>query len=156
MWKSIQITLERRADEWGRVAILVGLVSIPFTIVLSSTAFSGIPIYAAGVIAGYYYAIRPLDSTQLPDSARAGATAGVAGTLPLILWELPDSTHDIVPDTIDFLWYEWVGVNVIAALVVLVLSAFGIGVIALVGLICGEIGGWLARIRNRNRTRESP
>src|SRR6056297_1490444 len=82
---SLRSLLERLTDDRLRAATLIGLASIPITLVLAldavprdSAVIGGLspatPLLAAGLFVGYYYHDRPIASR------RAGVRTGLVGS----------------------------------------------------------------------------
>lgn len=92
MMSSLQSLREDLTDESLRFAILLGLVSIPFTLLLSSgsasmssgdidisSSVAGEPLLLAGLLVGYRYSNRPTESR------RAGLWTGLVGSIAAVL-----------------------------------------------------------------------
>jgi len=111
-------------DESFRVAILVGVASVPFTLLFSwglvfdevqfaGGRISGGPLFLAGLVVGYLYTERPVDSR------RAGALAGFAGSIAVVLLYLFNLLTTVVSAT------RWVAMGA----VLLTPLALGLGVL---------------------------
>lgn len=72
-------------NESFRIAVLVGLATVPFTVVLSgrpeSHVIAGGPVFLAGLAVGYVYSDRPISSR------RAGVYTGLAAAIGVGLWQ---------------------------------------------------------------------
>ncbi|SER24590.1 DUF5518 domain-containing protein [Natrinema salaciae] len=157
-------------DERFRTAVLVGLVSIPFTVVLSwesaPTTVSGTAAFGAGLLVGFHYADRSAPNGDVgllegirygkrpAASRRAGIVAGVVGSVPAVLW----ATISVL-ELVRYLsgWQA-----AIAAALLPVTIPFAVGLFALSGAIGAVVGDWLAvrgdraRDRARSRARQNP
>ncbi len=123
-------------------AILVGLVSLPFAVVLSwpleSESVAGTPIVIAAVVAGYLY--RPRSDL----STRGGVAAGLTGGAPIVLWSSLATvaqlqTYQPLVAAVTQPWLRLVvavGAGVVAV-------AVGTVVLGGIGYLGGAIGGWL-------------
>lgn len=114
-----------------RFAILVGLTSIPFTVVLSwgmvadgtyavGGRISGEFVFVAGLLSGYYYSNKSVKAT------RAGLWTGLAASLGTLLVFLANSAG-----TVGTLSTGWAVVAIVGTPVV---AALGIGLSVLVAV----------------------
>lgn len=132
-----------RSEAWT-YGLLGGVVSMPLTVGaywLSGMGndFSLNLVFVGGLLAGYLVEARDVAA----DSDAAGLRAGVVGALPGVVWLVSDRLLPVrgadatLPGGFE---------AAISALAVL----FGLGFGAVVGLLGGAIGGWLARkVRGR-------
>jgi len=120
-------------DEQSRTAVLAGLATIPFTVLLSwdsdPSTFSGTPIFVAGLLVGYLYYDRQTES-------RAGKLTGIVGGAPIVIWS--------VVDWLPFLRTEPPGFVVAGSLLALIVIAVGVGLFALIGIIGAIVGNGVA------------
>jgi len=123
-------------------AILVGLASLPFAVVLSwplgSESVAGTPIVIAAVVAGYLY--RPRSDL----STRAGVATGLAGGLLIVLWSSLATVGQLqtYQPLVEAVTQSWLRLAVaVGAGVVSV--AISVVVLASIGYLGGAIGGWL-------------
>lgn len=75
------------ADDSMRVATLVGLLSIPFTVLLSPQTgtegtLAGLPVFVAGIITGLVYAGRS------SETRRAGMQTGLTASVGVVVYQL--------------------------------------------------------------------
>ncbi|EMA39097.1 DUF5518 domain-containing protein [Halococcus hamelinensis] len=125
-----------RYESW-KYALLGGVVSVPFTVVVHVTTSSGIEFSSGtmvlgGGVAGY------LAERGAGDAGFTGALAGAIGSLPLLRWW--STTFAYIP----FRYVPWTEVpSRIAYLSVLSLVVFLGSVLA--GWLGGRLGGWLSR-----------
>lgn len=152
-------TLADLTDERFRIAVFLGLASIPVTVALSwgsaPTSFSGEAVVAAGLLAGLRYADRAAANGDVglleavrygkrPSvSRRAGVVAGVVGSAPAIGWE--------VAYTAELVWTlsGWQGAIAVVALPIVVpflVALFGLG-----GGVGAAVGDWLISRIDRPR-----
>lgn len=121
-------------DEDFRTATTYGLASIPFTIAINwattSDTLSATALFLACVAVGYRYQPRPIEPH------RAGARAGMSGSLPLLAWVAVETVSTWLDETASL-----VVASGAALMTVLVLA----GVAALVGILGGYAGAWLHR-----------
>ncbi len=121
-------------DEQSRTAVLAGLATIPFTILLSwdsdPSTFSGTPVLVAGLFVGYLYYDRQTESRQ------AGKLTGIVGAAPVVIWS--------VVDWLPFLRTEPPGFVVAGSLLALIVIAIGVGLFALIGLVGAIVGNGVA------------
>lgn len=124
--------------EQFRVAVLLGLASIPFTVgvnwLLTTDPTSATPLFLACVLTGSLYRSRPVSAT------RAGELTAIAGGLPIVgwqsgvafaeLWGHPSVTAAVGDSSL-----------MVAASVGAALVTAAVLILALV--IVGPIGGWL-------------
>lgn len=131
-----------------RVAILVGLATVPFTLALSWGAvgddsvvaggfISGEVLLLAGLIVGYYY------SDRETESRRAGVWAGLAGSLAGVIVVTANTVA-----TIGSASSRWAAAAVIATPFVL---AFGVGFTVLITTIAAQFAGWVTTRLDRDR-----
>lgn len=122
-------------DERSRTAVLAGLATIPFTVLLSwesdPSTFSGTPILVAGLLVGYLYSDRATESRQ------AGKLVGVVGAVPVVIWS--------VVDWLPVLRTEPPGFVVASSLLTLIVMAIGVGLFALIGIIGATVGNGIAK-----------
>ncbi|MFC6730605.1 DUF5518 domain-containing protein, partial [Natronoarchaeum mannanilyticum] len=120
-------------DEQSRTAVLAGLATIPFTVLLSWDSdphtVSGTPILVAGLLVGYLYYDRQTESRQ------AGKLTGIVGAAPVVIWS--------VVDWLPFLRTEPPGF-VVGSLLTLIVIAVGVGLAALIGLVGAIVGNGVA------------
>lgn len=130
----------RLADERLRTATLVGLASVPVSVVFSLDSgpdhLSLTPVLYAGLLVGYLYSERPTASGQ------AGVRTGLVGALPL-LWTVSDG---LVTG-----WSASPRYGAIATVFALLFLVLGSALSALAGAIGALIGDWLARATSRLR-----
>jgi len=141
--------LERLTDDRLRAATLVGLASIPVTLVLAldavprdGVAIGGIspatPLLAAGLFVGYHYHDRPIASR------RAGVRTGLVGSVGVLAVSLAD-----LVTTLGFESPAMAAVTVVLFLVEIVLGAAFVALLTMVSAIGGAwIAGDLARVRD--------
>lgn len=83
-------------DESLRVAILLGLATIPVTLFLSWESIgseanaSASALFVAGLYAGYYY------SDREPTRRRAGIWTGLAGSIGVVILTVADTAAQVV------------------------------------------------------------
>ncbi|OLZ39615.1 transposase [Natrinema saccharevitans] len=152
-------TLADLTDERFRTAVLLGLASIPFTVVLSwesaPTSFSGEAVVVAGLFAGLHYTDRAAGNGDVglleavrygkrpAVSRRAGVVAGVVGSAPAIGWEIA-STAELVWTLSG--WQKAVAVVALPIVVPFLVALFGLG-----GGVGAAVGDWLGGRIDRNR-----
>ena len=146
---SLRSLLERLTDARLRAATLVGLASIPVTLVLAldavprdSVVIGGIspatPLLAAGLFVGYYYYDRPIASR------RAGVRTGLVGSVGVLAVSLAD-----LVTTLGFESPAMAAVTVVLFLVEIVLGVAFVALLTMVSAIGGAwIAGDLARVRD--------
>ncbi|ELZ20051.1 DUF5518 domain-containing protein [Natrinema limicola] len=146
---SLRSLLERLTDDRLRAATLVGVASIPVTLVLALDAIPRdgvgigglsptIPLLAAGLFVGYYYHDRPIASR------RAGVRTGLVGSVGV----LAVSVADLVT-TLGFESPAMTAVTVALFLVEIVLGAVFMAVLTMASAIVGAwIAGELARVHD--------
>lgn len=142
---SLRDAADRLTDERLRLATLVGLVSVPFTVLLSDAVpveeswyvggvVAGEPLALAGFAAGWLYHRRP------PAARQAGTRVGVVGSLgPALLYVEQGvvTARSASP--------EW---PVLAAVLTLLAVVVIAGVSVLVARVSARVGAWLAgRVR---------
>lgn len=121
--------------ERSRTAVLAGLATIPFTILLSwesdPSTFSGTPIFVAGLLVGYLYRDRSMGSR------RAGKLTGIVGAVPAVIWSAVYvlSVFRTEPTRI---------AGVFAALAPIGI-AVGAGILVLIGVVGAIVGNWIAK-----------
>jgi uncharacterized membrane protein YeaQ/YmgE (transglycosylase-associated protein family) len=128
-----------RLDDRWRYALLGGLASVPFTVLVYLTAADGVspvPIFLGGALAGYLY------EGDRAGTRSVGLRAGVVGSLPAgwVLFEL----LGITPALEGPVWFR-VTAFAVALLYVTVFLALVAGLGALVGLLGARTGDWVAR-----------
>lgn len=125
-------------DEDFRTATAYGLASIPFTVAINwattPDTLSATALLIACVAVGYRYQSRPTEPH------RAGARAGMVGSIPLLVWAAVETVSTWVDETASL-----VVAGGAALMTVLVLA----GVAALVGILGGYAGAWLHRFVRR-------
>ena len=127
-----------------KYALLGGVVSIPFTVIVHVTTSSGIEFSSGtmvlgGGVAGY------LAERGAGDARFTGALAGAIGSLPLLRWW--STTFAYIP----IQYIPWTEIpSRIAYLSVLGLVVFLGSVLA--GWLGGHLGGWLSRSVRRSET----
>ncbi|WP_226039502.1 DUF5518 domain-containing protein [Natrinema sp. DC36] len=161
----IRNTLADLTAEWFRAAVLLGLASIPFTVALSwesaPSSVSGTAVLAAGLLAGLHYGDRSAENDDVGPiegyrygkrpaaSHRAGAVAGVVGSVPAVL--------RVIAHMLDLAWSLSGWRTVIAVVLLPVAIPIVVGLFALSGAIGAYVGDWLAtrvdRARDRARSR---
>ncbi len=130
-------TLQRRwddlTDESLRVATLVGLASIPFTVVLSGEsephAIAGAPLLFAGLIVGYVYGKRPTASR------RADRRAGAVASIGVVLWQLSYLTSIVRTLSLE--------IAVVVTALTPVVAAVGVGLSLLVVMVGATVAEWI-------------
>ena len=125
-----------RSGAIWKYALIGGLASIPFTLGmywLSGTGneFSSSMVFFGGLLAGY------LSKRDSIGASRAGGLAGVIGGLPGLIWIFPALLSTV--SNFDGLWST---LPMMALFAILFGTAFLL-ISALVGILGGEIGGWL-------------
>ncbi|KTG08682.1 hypothetical protein AUR64_18630 [Haloprofundus marisrubri] len=133
-------------DERFRVAIGLGVASIPFTIwanwyAVSNGVLRGSDVsflFVACVISGYFYRSREVNS------ARAGEIAGLSGGVPVLIWQ--SATFIIAlssyPPFVDAIGNATL-VTALSVAVGLVTVPILAAVLLLVGWVGGRVGQWL-------------
>lgn len=126
---------ERRGVRIGRHLegdVLLGLASIPFTLVLTTdpSTVQIVPVFVAAMVAGLYYGPRSRPAGS------AGIRTGLVGGLPMVL------------PTVDIFVSELPGGSehltiVVVGGVVWICLAFAF--VAVVSSLCARVGGWLSR-----------
>lgn len=134
-------------DDSLRVAILVGLATVPFTLTLSwrsgpddvtvGGTVSGGALLLAGLFVGYYY------SDRETESRRAGIWTGLAGSIAVVLLY---GTNTIT--TIGSQSTRWAAVTVALTPVAL---ALGVGLTVLVTMVAAQFAGWVTTRLDRDR-----
>ncbi|ELY48440.1 hypothetical protein DV706_04370 [Natronorubrum bangense] len=141
-------------DDALRVAILVGLVSIPFTLALSwgqvssgngvviGGSIAGTPLLLAGLLVGYHYYDRPTASR------RAGFWTGLVGSSATAFIFTANTLASI--GTLS-LWLSIVAVAVMPVALVL-----GVGFTVLVSMASAVFAGWVrTRVDSEHRVPET-
>ena len=140
---------EGLTDESLRLAILVGLATVPFTVALSwvqvsddvvaaGGSISAGPILLAGLLVGYYY------SDRETESRRAGIWTGFAGSIAVILVFAANTIRTIGSGP-----REWIVAAVIATPFAL---AFAVGLIVAFTMFAAQFADWATqRLRRRRR-----
>lgn len=135
-------------DESLRVAILVGVASIPFTVLLSldrialptviaGGSASGGPLLAAGIAVGYYY------SSRTTSSRRAGVWTGLAGS--------PGVVAVFVANAVSTMSGDSPRLTVLAAVLAPVTVAIGVGLSVLMTTVAAQITDWTVMRLRRER-----
>ncbi|SDR29919.1 DUF5518 domain-containing protein [Natronobacterium texcoconense] len=144
---------EGLGDDSLRVAIYLGLATVPFTVALSwdpvsdgvvniGGSISGEALLLAGLIVGYYYHDRPTEAK------RAGIWAGLAGSIGTVIVFGANSSAAVASAS-----WPWS-----AAAVVLTLAAVGFGVgftVLLTTVVAMGLDWVLTRLDRNRRTAES-
>jgi len=121
-------------DERSRTAVLAGLASIPFTVLLSwdsdPSTFSGTPILVAGLLVGYLYSERSMESR------RAGKLVGLVGAVPVVLWS--------VVYVFSVFRTEPTRIAAVFAVLAPIGIAVGAGILVLIGVVGAIIGDGIA------------
>lgn len=147
---SIQSLRKDLTDDSLRFAILLGLATIPFTLVLSSGSASvsgdgvmssssvdGGPLLLAGLLVGYWY------SNRSTESRRAGLWTGLVGSIATVLVFVAPEATTIGTTT------SWT--TVIAAVLIPISIALGVGFSVLMTMIVAVIADRVTtRLRNRD------
>lgn len=139
---------EGLTDESLRVAILVGLATVPFTVALSwvSVSSDGVvaggsisagPILLAGLLVGYYY------SGREPESRRAGIWTGVAGSIAVVLVFAANTIR-----TIGSAPRGWAVAAVIATPFAV---AFAVGLVVALTALAAQFADWVRRRLGQRR-----
>jgi hypothetical protein len=132
-------------DESFRTAVLVGCASIPFTIGLSLEfalddgpllSLHGGPMIATGLLIGYLYTSRPVDSH------RAGLLAGVAASTGGVIVVASNISTQILSSQT-----EVSTVKIVATPFALVLVAVCLAALV---MVCAMVGNWVAKLRCRH------
>ncbi|UPM42388.1 DUF5518 domain-containing protein [Halocatena salina] len=147
-----------QTDDSLRFAILLGLATIPFTLLLSSgsvsissggvvigSSISGEPLLLAGLLVGYYY------SNRSTESRRAGLWTGLVGSIATVLVFVVTMLPSIADASLEM--------TAVAVVLIPIAIAIGAGLSALITMIVAVITDRVTtRLRNRNRsdTGETP
>lgn len=132
-------------DESFRTALLVGCASIPLTIGLSlefalnegtHLLLHGGPMMATGLIIGYLYTSRPVDSH------RAGLLAGFAASIGGVIVFGSNISRRVLSSQREISTIEMVATPFALVLVALCLAALV--------MVCTMVGNWIAKIRFRH------
>ena len=142
----VQTVVDDLTDQRFRVALYLGLASVPFTIALAlllrstgvgpaGAGIAGFPFVLSCVVAGYRYGLEAISGR------RAGIVAGIAGSLGAILLYLANAVTAARggPATL------WAALAVTVPIAAAVSVAGG----ALVGLLAGLLGDSAATLRTR-------
>ncbi|WP_408956963.1 DUF5518 domain-containing protein [Natrinema sp. 74] len=156
----IRTIVAELTDERFRAALLLGVASIPFTVVLSwesaPTSVSGTAVFVAGLLTGLHYADRsaengdvgPLEGYRYGKrpaaSHRAGIVTGIAGSVPAVLWAV---AHMLPLARSLSTWWA-----VIAVLLIPIAVSIGVGLFALIGAFGAYVGDWVVDRVDRART----
>ena len=144
----------RRIFDAYRVAILVGVASIPFTVginmVFTTGRIEAIALFGACLIAGYLY-----ESTSV-SSVRAGAVSGLAGGVPVAIWQgvltaIEWWGNPILEDLVGDGGSMALSTAGATMLTVVILTV----VVLIVGTVGGLLGGWLGDRVGRRPTSEA-
>lgn len=140
-------------DDSLRFAVLAGLVTVPFTVFLSwgpvsdsgfvlGGSISGEPLVVAGLIVGYRYSGRPVDS------GRAGKWTGLVGSIGTVIVYVANTVATVG---------NLSSTMAIAALVLTpIFVAIGVGLTVLGAMIPAMIAGWVTeRLDRAGRRPES-
>ena len=135
-------------DEEYRLAVLIGLSSVPITVgvnwlLVSDTLPRSSEVSAlvvACVVTGYIY------QPRTASSARAGSITGFVGGIPVILWQSTVGFTDwwTHPTVVQALGES--SLRAILALGVALLGGVGLSLLFwLVGTVGGRVGGWFKK-----------
>lgn len=128
-------------DESLRFATIVGLVTVPFTVILSGGSephvIAGTPVLLGGLIVGYVYSKRPVESR------RAGIQTGFAASIGVVVWQLSYMAS--------LIWTESFEIAVVLAASAPLVAVIGIGLSVLVGTVGAMGSDWLAKKGSRVR-----
>lgn len=125
-------------DERSRTAVLVGLASIPFTVALSRESLpetgSPTPVFVAGLIVGYLYADREMESS------RAGKLVGLVGGVPVVIWSVLRFVTELVSYVASTA--QWpIGILLV---LVPIGATVGVAIFVLVAVVGARTGEWVA------------
>ncbi|WP_255191162.1 DUF5518 domain-containing protein [Natronobeatus ordinarius] len=144
----LQTLRDGLADDSLRFAILVGLASVPFTVVLSwdpvaddavvfGGSVEGLPLLLAGLLVGYRY------SDRATETRRAGIWTGLAASIaPVLVY---------VATTVASLGSLSSRMAVLAVALTPIALAFGVGVTVLVTTVCALIADVVTTRLDRDR-----
>jgi len=122
-------------DERSRTAVLAGLASIPFTVLLSwdsdPSTVSGTPVVAAGLLAGYLYSDRSMPSR------RAGKLTGIVGSAPAVILS--------VVYALSVFRIEPTRIAAVFAVLAPIGISIGVGLFALIGVVGAAVGDGIAK-----------
>lgn len=138
-------------DEQFRFATLVGLLSIPVTVALSwetvaidgsgvGGTVSGMPLIVAGLLVGYYYSDRPVESSQ------AGKHAGVLGSIGVVIVFVASGVTAFTSTSSDF--------TVFLLLATPIITLIGAGFSVLVVLVSAIVGDRIRDMRTWDAKRQ--
>lgn len=136
---SIQNKIDVVTESPFLIAVLLGLVSIPFTLLVSreTTALvNGAPMIVTGLLVGYLFNARPVDSH------RAGLIAGFIASLGGVTVFAMEVAARISPG-------ESTRLEVVTILFVLVLLVICLAILV---MICAMVGNWVAEITTRSQS----
>ncbi|WP_139326649.1 DUF5518 domain-containing protein [Natrinema saccharevitans] len=136
---SIQNKIAAVTDNPFLIAVLLGLVSIPFTLLVSreTTALvNSAPMIATGLLVGYLFNARPADSH------RAGLIAGFVASLGGVTVFAMEVAARISPDGSTRL-------EVVTILLVLVLLVICLAILV---MGCAIVGNWVAEMTTRSQS----
>ncbi|WP_436346107.1 hypothetical protein [Natronorubrum sp. FCH18a] len=144
---SLQDLRDDLTDESLRVAILAGLATIPFTVLLAWAPVSGDvvpagsllgnPLMLAGLLVGYCYSDRPTESR------RAGMWTGLAGSLGVVAVAVVDAVTSIPSAPPEFF--------VLTVVATPVLLAIGVGFLVLFTTLSAQFADWVTTRLTRDR-----
>lgn len=114
------------------VDVLLGLASIPFTVVLTSDPplLEMSSVLVAGFASGLYYGL------QSKSVRRAGFRTGAVGSLP-VLWTSVDFVFSQISASLDVLAFA-LSVGALWLIFAMTVNALG-------GALCAMAGGWVSR-----------
>lgn len=138
----LQNALDTLADEELRLATLVGLASVPCTIILTESPPSGDGIYIggavsggalvlAGLVVGYLYSQRPTESR------RAGIRTGLVGSIGLVLLYSYNTLTIVGTNSLE--------IDAIVVVLTLFAIVIGAGIAVLVVMVSARVGEWVAK-----------
>ncbi|WP_162224470.1 DUF5518 domain-containing protein [Halorussus amylolyticus] len=112
--------------------VLLGLASIPFTVVLTSdpSLLEMSPVLVAGFASGLYY------GSQSKSVRRAGFRTGAVGSIP-VLWTSVDFVSSEILASLDSLAFV-VAVGTLWFVFAMIVNALG-------AALCAMAGGWVSR-----------
>lgn len=151
--KSVQTARDVLTDDSLRVALLLGLVTVPATVILSwETVSSDVyaigldaraePVLIGALVAGYYY------STRETGAKRVGIAVGLAASLSAVILIVANTAV-----TLGSLAPVWAGVALVATGV---LTVFGAGLLILIAIIGAIVGDKIGSRVRRWRSATSP
>lgn len=121
-----------RADPAWRYPVLLGALSIPFTLALNWGAPNTLgiePVFVAALLAGFVV------DGERPVPTHAGFRTGLVGSIGLVPTIFATADLQAVPSP--SFW-------VVAALLTFLIAAIFVAVTGMVGALGGEIGNWLS------------